>query len=45
LGSVAAVFAATEGELASIDGIGPEKAREIRRILALPARRSRTETV
>lgn len=38
-GSVAAVFAAPVRELAEVEGLGPAKASEIRRVLDLPARR------
>lgn len=38
-GSVAAVFAAGVRELAEVEGLGPAKASEIRRVLDLPARR------
>lgn len=38
-GSVAAVFAAPVRELAEVEGVGPARASEIRRVLDLPARR------
>jgi ERCC4-related helicase/ERCC4-type nuclease len=38
-GTVAAVFAAPVRELAEVEGLGPSKASEIRRVLDLPTRR------
>lgn len=38
-GSVAAVLAAPTTDLAAVEGVGPSRASEIRRILDLPARR------
>jgi Fanconi anemia group M protein len=38
-GSVAAVFTAPVRDLAEVEGVGPARASEIRRVLDLPARR------